>query len=115
MLADLAEEPVDVRVGLGVHADRPGVGGEHVDQVAGAFDHEMDVEEAARPAHEGRQLLGEPRPERQVRDEPSVHDVDVEDPGTGVEQRFDLIAEVEEVRGHEGRQHRPAGKGVHDT
>ena len=72
---------------------------------SGRCDHQVHVDHAARVVH----LIGEgadgDRPERDRRDEMTVHDVDVNDARTRVEHLGDVGPEAGEIGGENGRRH----------
>jgi hypothetical protein len=97
-LADLRERAMEVRARFEVHADQIGaglrVGG---DPRFGVLDHQVDVEREAGGFLHG---LDHERTDRQVRDEVSVHDIDVH--VVGGRDGLDLFGEPTEIGRQDG-------------
>src|SRR5262245_8200677 len=98
-LADLGQRPLQMRARLDVDGDLVGAGGREIGQVAlGLHDHQVDIEGQAgsltdRLYHHGA--------DREVRHEPAVHDVDVEQVGPGGLDLGDIVGEGSEVCGED--------------
>ena len=112
---------MEVRAGLDVDRQDVGPGLREVGEVAlGLDDHQVDVEEGSRLLAEGPERLDDERPDRDVRDEPPVHDVDVEPVGPGGDRLAGVGGETAEIGGEDGggelrhglifSENRPAGK-----
>ena len=112
---------MEVRAGLDVDRQDVGPGLREVGEIAlGLDDHQVDVEEGARLLAEGPERLDDERPDRDVRDEAAVHDVDVEPVGSGGDGLAGVGGETAEVGGEDGggelrhgvifSENRPAGK-----
>ena len=81
---------------------------ERLDVEIGVLDHQVDVE------RQRRHLLDRPNDrwaDRDVRDEMSVHDVDVDQVGASALHRRDIAAERREVRRKDGGREFDAGAG----
>ena len=106
-LADRGQRPVGVGRRLEVEGDRVGAGlGEGLDLAIGLGDHQVDVEGAAGVVDLVGDRGGDQRPDRDRRDEPPVHHVEVDHPGAGVDHLGDLRPELREV-GREDRRRDP--------
>ena len=100
--ADRVERRGDVGARLDVHGEPVGARvGERVHVAHRFLDHQVHVERHARDAFHG---LHDHGTEADVRDEDSVHDVEVEEIGSCVLHLADGIAERSEVRGQDGRR-----------
>jgi hypothetical protein len=105
-VADRAQRPVDVGVGLQVRGDAVGAGaGELLHVLRGAVDHQVDVDGAAGVVHLVGDRCGGERAHGDRRDEVPVHDIDMDDPGAGIHHLGDLGAEPREVRRQDRRCH----------
>ncbi len=107
-LAEVVDGALQVGERLDVHADRGGARvGEGVEVPLGALDHEVHVDGQPGGAPAG---LDHHRAEADVRDEPAVHHVDVDDPGPAPLDGGDLVGQVAEVGGEDrgGEDHEAA-------
>ena len=81
---------------------RPGLG-ELLDVTIGLLDHQVDVDRATRVVDEVRDRGRHQRPDRDGRDEVTVHHVDVDEARAGGHHLLDLRAEPREVGGEDRR------------
>ena len=99
--ADRLQRAVEVRAGFDMHGDDVGAGlGEGLEIGVARRDHQMHVE---RLLGVGPDRLHDVRPDRDVRHEVAVHDVDMDPVGAGGIDGADLLAELREIRGEDRR------------
>ena len=94
------------RVVDGLHVERDAVAAGRPDALEVLFgprDHEVAVEHSSPLVHEGGDRAQHDRADGDLADEVAVADVEVEDAGSGIEQRSQLLAETGEVRGVDRR------------
>ena len=101
VVRDELQGAVEVAAGLLVDADHVGTGGGEVrDKGVGVLDHQVAVELQFGDGPDG---LDDGRPEADVRDEVAVHDIDVNDGAATALGCGDLVGEMREVRGEDGK------------
>src|SRR6185503_9664835 len=106
VLADQLQCPVDVLARFGVEADVRGAGGGEVrnDAIDG-LDHQVHVDRRLHAVL--AQRLADEWTDREIRDVMVVHDVEMDEIGTGRDDVVDLLAEPREV-GRQDRRGYPA-------
>jgi hypothetical protein len=102
LAVDQLQRAVDVLAGLGVEGDVGGAGlGEVRDDAVHRLDHQVHVD--GRGDAVLAQGLADQRADGQVGHVVVVHDIEVHDVGAGGQHVVDLLAELGEVGGQDGR------------
>src|SRR5215475_3288521 len=100
-MAKVLKRPMEVNAGFLVHGNVVGPGRHEIGNIkVRVFNHQVDVEFSLRHLAEGRH---ERRSHGQIRDEMAVHDIDVNHGCAATFDSMDVVGEVGEIGGQDGR------------